>query len=68
MRPTVKELMGHKTIAMTLRYAHLAPFHTREAIEKIAVMPKRPTGTGTGTRLLEAGKNKGEKSQLSLLD
>jgi site-specific recombinase XerD len=24
---TVQELMGHKTIAMTARYAHLAPTH-----------------------------------------
>jgi len=33
---TVQELMGHKTITMTVRYAHLAPAHQREAIERLA--------------------------------
>jgi hypothetical protein len=27
---TVQELMGHKTIAMTARYAHVAPTHQLE--------------------------------------
>jgi len=30
--PTVQALMGHKTIAMTMRYTHLAPGHKRMAI------------------------------------
>jgi hypothetical protein len=30
---TVQELMGHKTIAMTARYAHLAPAHTLHPLE-----------------------------------
>jgi len=29
----VQELMGHKTISMTLRYAHLSADHKRQAME-----------------------------------
>ncbi len=32
---TVQILMGHKTIAMTLRYSHLSPDHLRGAVEKL---------------------------------
>ena len=33
---TIQELMGHKTITMTLRYAHLTPDHRAEAVERVA--------------------------------
>jgi len=33
---TIKELLGHKTLAMTLRYAHLAPDFKRAAVERLA--------------------------------
>ncbi len=32
---TVKELMGHSTIQMTERYAHLAPEHKASAVERL---------------------------------
>lgn len=32
---TIKELMGHKTIEMTLRYAHLMPDHKRDAVANL---------------------------------
>jgi hypothetical protein len=32
---TVQELMGYKTIAMTLRYSYLSPDHKRKAMEAL---------------------------------
>jgi site-specific recombinase XerD len=32
---TVQELMGHKSIEMTVRYSHLAPKHTLAAVERL---------------------------------
>jgi site-specific recombinase XerD len=41
---TVQELMGHKTITMTLRYSHLSPTHQREAVQRLL---QEPTATRT---------------------
>lgn len=30
---TIKELLGHKTLTMTLRYVHLAPSHKVKAVD-----------------------------------
>ncbi len=38
---TIQELAGHKTIAITAKYAHLCPDHTRSEIEKL-VAPLAP--------------------------
>jgi site-specific recombinase XerD len=43
---TVQELMGHSSITVTMRYAHLAPAHLRAAVEKLVP----PTDTRTDTR------------------
>jgi integrase len=31
----IQEVLGHKTISMTLRYAHLAPNQASEAVSKL---------------------------------
>jgi site-specific recombinase XerD len=48
----VQELMGHKTIQMTARYAHLSPDHLQSAVELIsgAKPAQQPLETRTATR------------------
>lgn len=60
---TLAELMGHETIQMTMRYAHLAPSHTLAAVERlvspsgfsvptsVATVQEGPTATTTATAL-----------------
>jgi len=45
---TVQELMRHKTIKMTLRYTHLSPTHTLEAVNKLC-LTNQATSTSTST-------------------
>jgi site-specific recombinase XerD len=44
---TVQELMGHKTITMTLCYSHLSPTHQREAVQRLL---QEPTATRTAIK------------------
>ena len=41
---TVAKLMGHSTLSMTERYAHLAPDHVREAVASLEAFGKARTG------------------------
>jgi site-specific recombinase XerD len=64
---TVQELMGHKTIEMTLRYSHLSPAHQLDAVKKLdAPAPKVPptdilTPEPNGGNPAEARARKGAK-------
>jgi site-specific recombinase XerC len=42
---TVQELLGHRSIVMTMRYAHLSPEHSQKALEKLC----QPSATTTAT-------------------
>ena len=41
----IQELLGHSTIQMTMRYAHLAPEVAREAVRLLDELPSSPSGS-----------------------
>jgi integrase len=38
----LKEILGHSSLAMTIRYAHLSPAHLRAAMERTEKKPAKP--------------------------
>ena len=58
---SIRELMGHKTLAMTLRYAHLSQTHLHQAFKQLddggsfggstSEHSRAPRGTQTARKL-----------------
>jgi integrase len=44
---TIQKLMGHRTLAMTMRYAHLSKDHLREAVERLGGPEPKPWATAS---------------------
>jgi len=52
---TVKNLLGHRTLAMTLRYAHLAPSHK---VKTVDILDDSFSQTTTIQKLYNSGGTK----------
>jgi hypothetical protein len=64
--PTVKEVLGHRDIQTTLRYAHLAPSHIQAAMEK-GSLANLGIGTGSKTGSEFETARKGESQVVDLM-
>ena len=60
---TLAELMGHQTIQMTMRYAHLAPSHTLAAVERLVAPLPRVGGGKSRTATRTATERKSSKRE-----
>jgi len=54
----VMELLGHTTIAMTMRYAHLAPGHQRANVERLMQYVAPEKGAGEVVKMPAVGGRK----------
>ena len=55
--PTLKELMGHSSITLTMRYVHPTPAHKKEAIEKLKDWEERTPHKNPHSRIRGSGKS-----------
>jgi site-specific recombinase XerD len=51
---TVAERMGHSSIQMTMRYAHLAPQHNRAAVDRLVSLAE-PHGAAKKRQIRSVG-------------
>jgi integrase len=59
---TVQELLGHKTLTMTLRYAHLAPGHK---VKAVGILDEVLSEKINYTKTIQFAKNKGSAKLLT---
>ena len=54
---TVGEILGHKSIAMTMRYSHLSPLHKKQAVEKLEEVMRANMDTNMDTSVRSVEEN-----------
>ncbi|MDR3414277.1 MAG: site-specific integrase [Formivibrio sp.] len=62
---TVAELMGHSSIQMTMRYAHLAPQHNRAAVDRLVPVSMSNRSAKKGAESVQRGNEVVTKSVTS---
>jgi len=67
---TVADLMGHKTIQMTMRYAHLAPAHQLAAVECLVSQPSvgSPPQVGPSDTTTDTSRENGPRGELAVIN
>jgi hypothetical protein len=51
----IQEALGHKSIAMTVRYSHLFPDFLQDAVDKLALQPAEEAATNPSDTRTDTG-------------
>jgi hypothetical protein len=62
---TVAQLLEHRTIKVTVRYAHLASEHNEEAVEKLVSPSEKVVFKSVTTTLIIETRNEKKSSKLN---
>ena len=57
---SVQELLGHKSILMTMRYAHLSPSHQQASVERLVKSANPEAISGATDTATEQGNREGQ--------
>jgi len=52
--PELKDLLGHATLAMVMRYAHLSPEHLRSAVARLDTVMATGTGRNRAEEMVDS--------------
>ena len=64
---SLQKLLGHASLAMTMRYAHLSKGHLQEAMATFTILPSANVGTGkVDTKLTQNAPKTKEAANLSI--
>ncbi len=53
---TLSKILGHKSLKMTMKYAHLAPAHLQKAVFVMDEVYNLPNNSPTGTKLVQSNE------------
>ncbi len=59
----IQEILGHRDLKMTQRYAHLSPAHLRAAVNRLEGLTPAPSGVPMAHEMAQSASQEMERSE-----